>query len=59
MDDYESDSSMESNDNDSSDECVASVFDIWTRMNKKLDAKKLSGDTRTKRGLQLFVFYEI
>ena len=61
MDDYQPDSGMESNNNDSSDEeNVASGFDILPRMNKKLDAEKLSGDVRTKRGLDLVLcVYEI
>ena len=51
-DGYESDSSMESSDNDSSDgESIASEFDIWKMSNEKTDNENVYGDARTKTGL--------
>ena len=53
MDGYESDSSIESSDNDSSDgESIALVFDMWSRVNNKLDAENLSGNARTNKVLE-------
>ena len=50
MDDYESDSFMESSNNDSCDgESIASVFNIQSRMNNKLDAENLFDDARTSK----------
>ena len=52
MDGYESDTSMESSNNNSSDgESITSEFDIWSRVNNKLNAEKLSGEARIKRSL--------
>ena len=52
MDGYASDNSMESSDNDNSDgKSIASEFDIWTMTNDRMDDENVSGDARTKRGL--------
>ena len=43
---------MGSSDNDSSDgESITSEFDIWKMTNDKMDNGNVSGDARTKRGL--------
>ena len=58
MDGNASDNSMESSDNDSSDgESIASEFDIWTMTNDKMDDENVSGDARTKRGLDIVLCF--
>ena len=58
VDDHASDNSMESSDNDNSDgENIASVFDIWSFINNILDDENVSVSVRTKRGVELILFY--
>ena len=58
MDNYASDNSVESSDNDSSDgESIASEVEIWTMVNGKMDDENVSVDARTKRGLYLVLCF--
>ena len=58
MDDHASDNSMDSSDSDNSDgENIASEFDIWGFINDILDDENVSGSARTKRGVELILFY--
>jgi hypothetical protein len=54
--DHPSDNSMESSDNDSSDGSDRD-FDIWEFINDILDDENVSGSARTKRGVELILFY--
>ncbi len=53
---HSSDNSMESSDNDSSDGSDRD-FDIWEFINDILDDENVSGSARTKRGVELILFY--
>ena len=55
-DGYASDDSMESSDNNSSDGS-GWEFDIWEFINDILDDENVSDSARTKRGVELILFY--